>query len=292
MYSVSIANTHLCLIKHFKLNKMKKTVLITGTSTGFGKLTAKKFQQAGWNVIATMRSPETETELNQLENVLVNRLDVTDSNSIATSVAEGLDKFGKIDVLINNAGFGIFGPMEAAQEEQFRKQMEVNYFGLIKVTQAVLPHFRKNKAGIIINYSSIGGRVTFPYVSMYHATKFAVEGLTESLQYELNPLGIQLKLIEPGAFNTDFATRSMDWVQVENDSEYKPQLDTFIENMQSMLNAGQDPQDVADKTFEAATDNTENLRYPVGADAEQLLGARSQMDDVSFKSMITQQMGL
>ena len=271
---------------------MKKTVLITGASTGFGKLTAKKFQQEGWNVIATMRSPEKETELIQLNNVLVNQLDVTDNESITKAVTEGLERFGKIDVLINNAGYGIFGPMEDAKEEQFRRQMEVNYFGLINVTKAVLPHFRNNKNGIIINYSSIGGRVTFPYTSMYHATKFAVEGLTESLQYELNPFGIHLKLIEPGAFNTDFANRSMDWVAIEEDNEYKPKLDAFLKAAEVMIQAGQDPQEVADKTFEAATDNTSQLRYPVGADAAQLLIARSQMDDVQFKEMIAAQMGL
>lgn len=271
---------------------MKKTILITGTSSGFGKLTAKKFHQEGWNVIATMRSPQKETELNQLENVLVTRLDVTDESSITSAVNEGIQKFGRIDVLVNNAGFGIFGPMESAKDEQIRKQMEVNYFGLINVTKVLLPHFRSNKDGIIINYSSIGGRVTFPYVSMYHATKFAVEGLTESLQYELNPIGIKLKLIEPGAYNTDFATRSMDWVQVEEGSEYKPKLDAFIEGMKSMMGAGQDPQEVADKTYEAATDGTEKLRYLVGDDAIQIMGARKEVDDVQFKNMIAEQMGL
>ena len=271
---------------------MKKTVLVTGASSGFGKLIAKKFQHEGWNVIATMRSHEKETELNQLENVLVNRLDVTDHSSIESSVNEGLEKFGKIDVLVNNAGYGVFGPMEPAADDQIRRQMEVNYFGLINVTKGVLPHMRRQKSGTIINFSSIGGRVTFPYVSLYHATKFAVEGLTESLQYELNPFGIKLKLIEPGAFNTDFATRSMDLVSLEDGNEYKSKFDAFLQGMEGMLNAGQDPQNVADITFEAATDDTERLRYLVGDDALQLMEARKQMDDQSLKAMIAGQMGV
>ncbi|MCT4614107.1 MAG: SDR family oxidoreductase [Marinifilaceae bacterium] len=271
---------------------MKKTVLITGTSSGFGKLISKKFHQQGWNVIATMRNPEKETELNQLENVFVTHLDVTNKDSILKSVAEGIEKFGKIDILVNNAGFGIYGPIEDATEEQVRKQMEVNYFGLVNVTKAVLPHFRSNREGVIINFSSVGGRVVFPYLSMYHATKFAVEGLTESLQYELNPFGIKLKLIEPGAYNTDFATRSLDWVEMKDGNAYKPKFNAFLKASAKMLGTEQDPQDVANITYLAATDGSKKLRYPVGADCEQILAAREQMNDIQFNEMIIEQMGL
>lgn len=270
---------------------MKKTVLITGSSSGFGKLTAKKFHQEGWNVIATMRSPENETELNQLDNVLVSRLDVTDTNSISSAIAEGVERFGKVDVLVNNAGYALQGPLETTSDDQARRQMEVNVFGLINVTKAMVPHFRANKAGVIINYSSIGGRVAFPYTSMYHATKFAVEGFTESLQYELNPFGIKLKLIEPGAYATNI-NNAADWSTADEGSDYKAQLDTAKSAMQAMAGAGQDPVEVAEKTFAAATDGTDTLRYPVGNDALQILAARSQMEDVQLKSMITQSLGL
>ena len=159
---------------------MPETILITGASTGIGKVTAKHFQSNGWNVIATMRTPEKETELSGLDRVLVTRLDVTDSASIETAVAEGIAKFGGIDVLMNNAGYGAYGPLEAFPMDNIRKQFDTNVIGLLEVTKAVLPHFRTRKSGIIVNISSIGGRMTFPLGTLYHGTKFAVEGLSEA----------------------------------------------------------------------------------------------------------------
>lgn len=269
---------------------MKKTILITGASTGFGKLAAKKFQKEDWNVIATMRSPEKETELNQLSNVLVVRLDVTDKDSIQQSVQKGIEKFGSIDVLVNNAGYGAMGPMEAATDAQIRRQMDVNFFGLIDVTKSVLPHMRSEKSGIIINISSIGGRITFPFLSLYHASKFAVEGLTEGMQYELNPLGIQLKLVEPGAFKTNFGTGSLDLIDVSNTPDYQENMQNFLQAIEGAMANSADPQAVADKIFEAATDGSEQLRYLVGEDALQMAAARGQMEDIDFKNMMNQQM--
>ncbi|WP_295715586.1 SDR family oxidoreductase [Mucilaginibacter sp.] len=178
---------------------MKKTVLITGASSGFGKEAVKLFHKNNWNVIATMRSPEKETELSALDQVLVTKLDVTDKASIQNALKAGIEKFGQIDVLVNNAGYGSFGALEAATEAEIKRQFDVNFFGLIEVTKALLPVMRQQRSGVIINVSSIGGKVTFPFSSLYHATKFAVEGLTESIQYELNPLGIRLKLLNRAA---------------------------------------------------------------------------------------------
>ncbi|MCT4639156.1 MAG: SDR family oxidoreductase [Bacteroidales bacterium] len=271
---------------------MNKTVLITGASSGFGRLTVKKFQQEGWNVIATMRISEKEMEFTELNNVLVTCLDVTVKDTITRAIAQGIERFGKIDVLVNNAGYALQGPMESTTDVQIERQFNVNVFGLINVTKAIIPHFRGNQNGIVINYSSIGGRVAFPYTSMYHATKFAVEGFTESLQYELNPLGIRLKLIEPGAYNTNI-NNAADWSFADGISDYKEGLDKAKLAMQAMGGAsGQNPQDVADITYIAATDCTDILRYPVGGDAEQILGARSQMDDLQFKTMIRESLGL
>lgn len=272
---------------------MSKTVLITGASTGFGKLTAKKFQSEGWNVIATMRSPEKETELTQLDNVLVSKLDVVDKASIAASIKEGVEKFGSIDVLVNNAGYGTVGPVEAASEAEIRRQFEVNFFGLIEVTKAVIPQMREQKSGVIINISSIGGRVTFPFFSLYHASKFAVEGLTESMQYELNPFGIRLKIVEPGGFKTDFATRSLNIFDISGTPQYQENIGKFTEAMQARIGSNtQDPADVANMIFTAATDGEERLRYLVGADAIQMMEAKTQMGDEAFKNMINQNMGL
>jgi NAD(P)-dependent dehydrogenase (short-subunit alcohol dehydrogenase family) len=270
---------------------MKKTVLITGASSGFGKVAAKLFHTKGWNVIATMRSPEKETELSTLSDVLITKLDVTEQASIQNAVNTGIQKFGKIDVLVNNAGYGALGALEAATEEEVKKQFDVNLFGLIAVTKAVLPGMRKRGSGIIINISSVGGRVTFPFSSLYHATKFAVEGLTESMQYELNPLGINLKIVEPGGYKTEFAGRSMALFGVDGLTDYKPKFDKFT-TMLDQWPMSENIGEVADAIYEAATDGIEKLRYPVGHDAEQLIQTRQQMDDVDFKKMMAAQTGI
>jgi len=270
---------------------MKKTVLITGASSGFGRETVKLFHTKGWNVIATMRSPEKETELSELSGILLSRLDVTDNASIQSAIAQGFEEFGGIDVLVNNAGYGALGAMEAATEAQVRQQFDVNFFGLVAVTQAVLPAMRKQKSGIIINVSSVGGRVTFPFSSLYHASKFAVEGLTESLQYELNPFGILLKIVEPGGYKTEFAGRSMTLIGADGPEDYKHSFNKFIallDNWPMSENLGE----VANAIYAAATDGTETLRYPVGHDATQLVETRRQMDDVAFKKMMGAQTGM
>lgn len=270
---------------------MKNTVLITGASSGFGKETAKLFHKNGWNVIATMRSPEKEAELAALNNILISKLDVTDKATIQSAVKEGIDKFGKIDVLVNNAGYGAIGALETSPEEEIKKQFDVNLFGLIAVTQAVLPFMRQQGAGTIINISSVGGRVTFPFCSLYHATKFAVEGLTESMQYELNPLGIKLKIVEPGGYKTEFSGRSMAFLGGGDLSDYQPVFDKFVAALYHWP-MSENIGEVAGVIYEAATDNTEKLRYPVGHDAAQLIQTRQQTDDVDFKKMMVAQTGL
>src|ERR1700743_1229199 len=178
------------------------------------------------------------------------------------------------------------GGLKAAGEKEIKKQFDVDLFGLIAVTQAVLPGMRQQKSGTIINVSSVGGRITFPFSSIYHATKFAVEGLTESIQYELNPLGIRLKIVEPGGYKTEFAGRSMTLFSNDGLDEYQPAFDKFIailDNWDMSENIGE----VADAIYEAATDGAEKLRYPVGHDAVQLIEARQQMSDVDFKKMMT-----
>jgi NADP-dependent 3-hydroxy acid dehydrogenase YdfG len=157
---------------------MSKTILITGASSGIGKATAIHFQQQGWNVIATMRSPEKETELGALDNIHFERLDVLDLESINKAIQNGIQKFGKIDALVNNAGYGAYGPLESFPRENIIKQFNTNVIGLMDVTRAIIPHFRQNKDGVIVNISSIGGQMTFALGSLYHGTKFAVEGIS------------------------------------------------------------------------------------------------------------------
>ena len=175
---------------------MKKTVLITGSSSGIGRAAAKLFQKKGWNVAATMRSPQKEKELTNLENVICPQLDVMKVETIRQAVEETKQKFGEINAVVNNAGYGLVGPFEAATQEQIQRQFSTNVFGLMNVTGEVIPYFRERKQGIIANIASIGGRVTFPLYSLYHGTKWAVEGFSESLQHELKPFNIKIKIIE------------------------------------------------------------------------------------------------
>ncbi|PWJ42409.1 SDR family oxidoreductase [Sediminitomix flava] len=273
---------------------MKKTILITGSSTGIGRSSAIKFQKEGWNVVATMRSPEKETELDQLENVLVTKLDVLDLQSIENAINEGIEHFGKIDVVLNNAGYGLAGTFESASRESLMRQFGVNVQGLFDVTQKALPHFRANKDGMFINISSIGGKMTFPVMPVYHATKHAVEGFTESLAYEMEAIGVKVKIVEPGAIATDFGGRSMDFQHDESLTEYNEFVAGVMGKFQEMMDPTKmsTPELVADVIYTAATDGTDTLRYRAGADAEQLLNARQAMSDTEFKNMMKTQLGL
>ncbi|MFB9841277.1 SDR family oxidoreductase [Mucilaginibacter ginsenosidivorans] len=268
---------------------MKNTVFITGASSGFGRAAVQLFHRQGWNVIATMRSPEKDQELQLLDHVFVVRLDVTDVTSIQAAVESTLKRFGRIDVLVNNAGYGTLGALEAASAEVIRRQVDTNLIGLIQVTQGVLPVMRKQRSGTIINVSSVGGRLTFPFSTLYHATKFAVEGLTESLQYELNPLGIRLKIVEPGGYKTDFVSRSMDYYGAGGIEDYQQAFDQFAAKLETWP-LSENIGEVAEAIFAAATDGTEQLRYPTDAHGKQLLEARAQMDDAAFKHMMTAQL--
>lgn len=267
---------------------MSKTILITGASSGIGKATAKKFQVEGWNVIATMRSPEKEDDLNKLENVLVTKLDVQDISTIHNAIDASIEKFEKIDVVLNNAGYGLMGTFESASKESVSRQFDVNVLGLFDVTRAALPHFRKNKDGMFINISSIGGKMTFPIMPLYHSTKFAVEGFSESLHYELEAIGVKVKIVEPGGVNTDFGGRSMDFQHNEELEEYNEFVSGVMNTFQSMMNEEtmSSADQIADVIFKAATDGKNTLRYRAGADAEQLLTARKTMNDKEFIGMM------
>lgn len=201
---------------------MAKTVLITGTSSGLGRATANLFIRKGWNVVATMRSPQEGYGVKTSDNMILAKLDVQDVNSIHAAVDACVARFGRIDALINNAGYGAYGPLETTSLETIRRQFDVNVMGVLSTTKAVLPHFRANQSGTIVNISSIGGRVAFPLGTLYHGTKFAVEGLSEALQYELEPIGIRVKVVEPGVIRTDFGGRSLELSNDPGLNEYQP----------------------------------------------------------------------
>ena len=255
---------------------MPKTILITGCSSGIGRSTAHFFASKGWNVVATMRTPESETELNLLPNVLICRLDVTDSESIKNAIEAGIVKFEKIDVIVNNAGFAVGGPFETASEDQIKKQFETNVFGLMNCTREILPHFRNNQSGVIINVASMGGRVSFPYFSLYHATKWAVDGYSESLQYELQNFGIKVKIIEPGAIKTDFYGRSqISSLDFDKTDEVTTAYTNPYQKIKTQFNkagtGGSDSTLVAKTIWKAANSNNNKLRYTAGLDAKIIL---------------------
>ncbi len=272
---------------------MNQTILITGCSSGIGRLTAKYFQEKGWNVIATVRSePEADTELSALENVFVTALDVTNQATIDSAVAAGIERFGRIDVLLNNAGYGSYGLLGATPEHKIRLQYDVNVLGTLLVTKGVLPHFRANGAGTVINISSMGGKVSFPLGTLYHGSKFAVEGMSEALSFELAPIGINVKLIEPGMMNTNFATSSFDLNIDPAMTEYQPVVDKVLAAFQQGAAGASDPIIVAETVYQAATDGTDQLRYIAGEDAKQLIAARKQMEDAEYLAMIRGPYGL
>jgi NADP-dependent 3-hydroxy acid dehydrogenase YdfG len=269
---------------------MNKTILITGASSGIGKATAIHFQQKDWNVIATMRSPEKETELNKLENIHLEKLDVLDLASIDKAIKNGIQKFGQIDALLNNAGYGAYGPLETFPRENIIKQFNTNVIGLMDVAKAIIPHFRTNKKGTIINISSIGGQMTFALGSLYHGTKFAVEGISESLSYEMAEIGVKVKIVEPGFIATDFGSRSFDF-QAGDVAEYQPIIGALMKQWQNPNNTVSPPSLVAEVIFNAVTDGTNQLRYRAGSDAEFLLDTRKKMTDTEFFEMMNKQLG-
>lgn len=271
---------------------MNRTVLITGCSSGIGKATALHFQKEGWNVAATVRSPGKEAELSALENVMVTKLDVTDHPTIESAVAATLDKFGGIDVLVNNAGYGAYGLLEATPIEKIRRQFEVNVIGVLAVTQAILPHFRGRGAGTLVNISSMGGKITFPLGTLYHGSKFAVEGLSEALSHELTSIGVRVKLIEPGIVRTNFGSTSFDLSLDPALTEYGPFVEKIMAAMEQMGGMGSEASTVAEAIFGAATDGSDQIRYPVGDDAIQVLQARKTLEDKEYMAAILGQFGL
>lgn len=265
---------------------MSKTVFITGSSTGIGRATVEYFHFMGWNVAATMRTPEQEKELNELENVKCMRLDVQEPATIQSAFEEAVNHFGGVDVVVNNAGYGAIGPFEAATPEQIHHQFATNVFGLMNVTRAVLPYFRNRKSGTIINVSSAGGRMTWPLYSIYHGTKWAVEGYSESLQFELRSFGVRIKLIEPGAIRTDFYGRSQEFYERAGLTDFDAYVNRVMPNMQQAGARAPGPEIVAEKIFKAANDRSWRLRYVVGRGAPFILVLRRLIPHRWFQYLV------
>jgi NAD(P)-dependent dehydrogenase (short-subunit alcohol dehydrogenase family) len=268
-------------------NQDHKAIFITGASSGLGRATAKLFASKGWKVIASMRDPTKEQELGSISGIELMSLDVTDPHEIE-SVAKQVVGSGGVDVVFNNAGYGLAGALEGLTDDQVVRLVNTNMLGTIRTTKAFIPHFREKRAGLFINTTSLGGLMSFPFNSIYHATKWAIEGWSESMAFELNQFGIGIKTIEPGGIRTDFFTRSLDTAR-------HPAYDALVNKFMGMITDPKQmetyssPEQIAEVVYEAATDGKDQLRYVAGADAKAMYAMRLQLGDEAFRKAMTQQ---
>lgn len=267
-------------------------LLITGASSGIGLAAANLFAARGWRVAATMRNPSDGAALEKQEGVKVLPLDVTDTDSVEAAVAAALEHFGRIDVLVNNAGYGLFGPFELATDEQIRRQFATNVEGIFVVSRAVLPAMRRQGSGTIINVASLGGLVALPFFSLYSASKFAVVGFTESLSFELAPLGIRAKVIAPGGVATDFSGRSMTHTFAAGESAYSATLAKVMAALGERRGNYSSAESIAETIFTAATDGTGQVMYLAGPDAEQVYALQRSLGEAERLAMLRQHSGL
>jgi NAD(P)-dependent dehydrogenase (short-subunit alcohol dehydrogenase family) len=264
---------------------MSKTIFITGASSGLGKATAQLFDSKGWHVIATMRDPDQERELSQLKNVTLLPLDVTRTDQIQSTVAQAIAS-RNIDVVFNNAGYGLMGAMEALTEEQIVQQINTNLMGVLWVTKAFIPYFREKKEGLFINTTSIGGLLAFPLLSINHAAKFAIEGWSESMSFELSLHNIGIKTIAPGAIATDFTGRSL---VKANHPAYQELEDKRLSNVDTMMSKASSAEQIAAIVYEAATDGKDQLRYVAGPDANSIYDRWLEIGSEDFRKEIRDQ---
>ena len=265
---------------------MVKTVLITGCSSGIGRATAQQFVREGWNVVATMRDLEQAGAFSEMgPNIISLALDVRDPTSIESAINEAVKKFGAIDAVVNNAGFGLLGIFEGTPDDLIAEQFDVNLFGAMNVIRAILPHFRERRSGTIVNISSGAGAIGMPLLSLYCASKFALEGFAESLSYELAPLGIVVKIVELGIVpDTSFKARSFDYLERSDPNPdyigYVSQAATFFEKFGQQ--ASSSSVDVAKAIVSCTGESSPQLRHVLTADIVPLLAARRETSEETY----------
>jgi NAD(P)-dependent dehydrogenase (short-subunit alcohol dehydrogenase family) len=256
--------------------------LITGTSSGFGLLTAIALGKAGYHVIATMRDLSKQSPLLERakaadieQHIECMQLDVTNETTIRQVIHTVQHKYNRIDVLVNNAGFAVGGCVEDVPLADWRLQFETNFFGLVALTQAVLPMMRQQKNGKIINISSISGRLGFPGYAAYAASKFAVEGFSESLRHEMLPFGVFVVLVEPGAYKTEIWDKGFSTIQSSPDSAYRTQLEAVLRYSHKAAETAPNPQDIANLIARITANASPKLRYPLGKGARTSLWSKA-----------------
>lgn len=262
-----------------------KSVLITGASSGFGKATAQSFLDRGWNVIATMRKPDASLFQGSTEQLLVLPVDVTNPESTNSALKEGIRTFGQIDVVVNNAGIGLLSAFEVTPEDILREVFETNTFGVMNVCRAVIPYMREQGHGTIINVTSSAGIAPMPLVAIYAASKCAVEGFTESLSYEMELVGIRMRLVEPGfAPSTNFASNGGPRMEGLIPPPYSEFAQAYFQRIQNYPTDYSTEQDIVEAVFAAATDPGDQLRYPSGPDTKLLAGLRWTTSEENYLS--------
>ncbi len=270
---------------------MSKVWFVTGCSTGFGKLLCQELLDQGQKVVATARDVSSLSGLRSTDDgsLLTTTLDVSRGGQISAAAEAAFDRFGAIDVLVNNAGYGYFSTQEDGDVDEIRRMFDANLFGLIRVTQSILPSMRERGCGVIVNVSSVAGRVAFPRSGFYSASKFAVEALSESLHYEVAPFGIRVVVIEPGAYATDFGPRSAVRSPKLEDpaSPYSDAGRRWTEVASQLIGRRQDPMEVVEGIIASATADESFLRVPFGRDATPLVEERDSKTDAEFIRTMT-----
>ena len=279
-----------------KRYQQEKVAVVTGSSTGIGFETSLLLSRKGFYTYATMRNLNKSQKINDVaksENLplKVLQLDVTDDKSVKDAINQIKDESSRIDVLVNNAGYGVMGAVEDLSLEEFKSQFETNFFGVIRVTKEVIPIMRNQGSGNIINVSSVGGKIGIPLNSAYISSKFALEGLSESMRYELEQFGIDVILIEPGVVKTNFFENA--GVVVNNktnnkNSAYSQLTQKLFEGFEPMLtsNSSSLSSDVAEVIYQAIESNNRDVRYPVGKDALSIIKTRQNLSDKEFENWI------
>ena len=270
----------------------KKVALVTGSSSGIGYETALLLARNGIDTFATMRNMNKSKEITEIarkENLplRVLRLDVTDGSSVVNAINNILNEKKSIDVVVNNAGYGLMGSVEDSSLDEIKAQFETNFFGAIRVMKEVIPIMRKQKTGTIVNVSSVAGRIGFPMGSAYVSSKFALEGLSESMVYELKQFGIKIVLIEPGVINTKFAFVTPKKAS-DKKSSYSQLMNKMEENLFSTISNGTSPKEVAAIILRAITEESSEHRYLVGNDALEFINARKNSTDEEFEKIIVE----
>ena len=273
---------------------MEKVAIVTGSSSGIGYETSLALARDGFYTFATVRNTKKAEKILQIAkkenlNIEIIELDVDDEKSISATIEKIISKKQRIDVLVNNAGWGLFGSVEDVSMKDFRAQFETNLFGIISIIQKVAPIMRKQGSGVIVNVSSVAGRIGFPGSSAYISSKFALEGLSESLRYELGQFGVKTIIIEPGVIKTNFFS-SMKIAEPKPDSPYKEITEKVIMGIKMMVELGTHPSEVATTILHAIKEENPRPRYIVGNDAQMFLEAKKTKTDTEFENYLKKEL--